>query len=103
MKGLSAIEEKELIPDDLIFLGRKDGGAIYDSIAVFDITDSIAFQVYYDDGSPTNLFSTVDTLTADTTLVFDIQTIPAGAKIYLDFVYLGDSEAYLRSQIYWRE
>lgn len=89
--------------DDLIFLGWKYAGANYDSIGVFDIQDSVAFQVYYDDGSTHNMFTTVDTLTTGTTLVFNVSDVPAGAKVYLDFIYLGDSEAYLRSQIYWRE
>ena len=89
--------------NDLRFVGRKDNAAVFDSIAVFDVIDSIAFQVYYDDGSNHNLFTTVDTLIADTTLAFDVQNVPAGSKVYIDFIYLGNSEAYLRSQIYWRE
>lgn len=88
---------------DTVFLGRKGTGAFYDSLAVFDIVDSIAIQVYYDDGTNHNLITTPDTLTTDTTIAFDVQTIPDNAKVYLCFVYLGDSEAYLRSQIYWRE
>lgn len=90
--------------DDSLFIGWYPEGAIFDSIRVFDVLDSVAIQVMFRTTADTNLITTVDTLTAgDASIAFDTTTIPDDAKVYLYFIYIGDSEAYLRSQIYWRE
>jgi len=89
--------------DDTLFLGKWNKIRYYDSLAVFDIQDSIAVQFFYDDGAVTNLITVVDTLASDETIVFDVTAIPIDAKVYMYFVYLGDTEAYIRSQLYWRD
>ena len=55
-------------------------GAVFDSIRVFDILDSVAIQLFYRDPTDNNLITTVDTLTTDTTIAFDTTTIPADSK-----------------------
>lgn len=86
---------------DTVFIGKEIKSRILDSLCFFDVTDSIGVQMFYRDTSDHNIFTAAQVITSDTTLTnFTIGTIPAGAKGYLYFSYLGDAVAYIRSEIY---
>lgn len=90
---------------DSIFINLIESGGFTDSMKVFDILDSVAIQLFYrvDGDGDYNLITTVDTLTSATTIAFDVTTIPAGARVYMYPVFIGDSEAYIRTKLYWRD
>ncbi|OQY76149.1 MAG: hypothetical protein B6D44_00150 [Ignavibacteriales bacterium UTCHB2] len=101
-KSASLIILNQTTDDTLSFKPMES--RFYDSLSVYDIVDSICVGMFYKTDAEYEMITSPDTLTAgDHTVLFDVTNVPANAKTYLYFKYLGDSEAYLRSQIYWRE
>jgi len=83
---------------------RTSKTSYYDSLFIYDVLDSVCVSMFYRDGSDNEMIISPDTLTSgDTTLLFSTGEVPAFTKVYLYVKYIGDNEAYLRSQIYWRE
>jgi hypothetical protein len=90
------------ISDTIVLYGNKE--KFYDSLKVFDVLDSICVGMFYRTDADYNMITIPDTLTTgDFTIFINNSDVPEEAKVYIYFIYLGDSEAYLRGQIYWRE
>lgn len=102
----SPVNAWDISTSKTILLKRTTAFSNYDSLFIGDVQDSLCVQVYYMDGvTEYDMISTPDTLVAgDTTILFDQnRTPPQGDKVYMKFIYIGDNEADLKSQIYWRE
>lgn len=90
---------------DTVGTGRFETLGYVDSIFIYDILDSVAIQLFYrvDGDADYNLITIPDTLTTTTTIVFDVTDIPVNARVYMYPIFIGDSEAYIRSELYWRK